>query len=67
MVEQKAHRGKLWKMFGKDQFMPKDVGLLLSGKSENGKVFSRMLEGKTGRDASPMATGVSHQRSLGSS
>ena len=69
MVEQKAHGGKLWKMLGKDQFFFffKRCGNFCLERVKAKKFLEDAKQEKQEVIQRPMATGVSCQRSFGSS
>ena len=56
VVEKKAHRGRLWRMLGKDQFLQGMWEYFSLRKSESKKVYEGCRERKAGRDTRPMAT-----------
>ena len=66
VVEQKAHRGRLWKMLGKDEFI-QGMWEYFPLERAKAKQFLKDAEKEVGRDTRRMATRVSCQRISGSS
>ena len=64
VVERKAHRGRLWKIFGSEHFL-RNVGVFHSQKSMGKKDISGWRSGKTTRNTRQVATRISLQRSVG--
>ena len=64
VVEKKAHRGKLWRMLVKDQFIQGKWEYFSLERVKAKKVYEGCRERQAGRYTRPMATSVSCQRIL---
>ena len=67
VVENKAHRGKLWKVLGSEQFLRGIWEYLTHKKGRSKKDSSGRCSRKTRSKARPVVTGVTLQRGCGTS